>query len=243
MSLHARACSFEVEVCDLKIGPAWRHMGIVGMPRKKETVPSTLRIEPLILTVRGCKGIVDADLARLYGVETRVLNQAVRRNAQKFPRDFAFRLTRQEVTNLRSQIVISSYDDNRSQFASDPTHGGRRHPSYAFTEHGALMAANVLRSERAVHMSVFVVRAFARMREMLAAQHDLARKLANLEKRLTGRLDVQETAIVDIIRELLRALKPLPEAEKPKRQIGFHAKEKRATYGRKKAQKAQEKKR
>jgi hypothetical protein len=105
------------------------------------------------------------------------LNEQVKRNADRFPDDFAFRLTPEEVDHLKPQIATSSREVNRSQIATGPTHGGRRKLPMAFTEHGAIMAANLLNSPRAVQMSVFVVRAFIRMRQMLISQQDLARKL------------------------------------------------------------------
>ncbi|TAK04374.1 MAG: ORF6N domain-containing protein [Candidatus Manganitrophaceae bacterium] len=126
----------------------------------------------MILTIREQRVILDADLARLYGVTTKVFNQAIRRNRQRFPEDFAFQLTADELKYLRSQFVTSSGQtvdeggnlSNASQFATR-SHGGRRYRPWAFTEHGALMAANILRSKRAVEMSVFVVRAFVRLPE------------------------------------------------------------------------------
>jgi phage regulator Rha-like protein len=144
------------------------------------------RQDILIFDVRNQKIILDADLAKIYGVTTRILIQAVKRNQDRFPDDFFFQLTQQELTNLRSQIVTSS-------------HGGRRYLPYAFTEHGAIMAANVLNSSHAVQMSVFVVRAFVRMRGILTDTRELAHKLAALEKELKERLDVHEAAIVTIL--------------------------------------------
>ena len=144
-----------------------------------------------IMTIRGQKVILDADLAPIYGVQTKVLNQAVRRNANKFPADFMFRLTAQEVTDLKSQTVTSSSGGNRSQSVTGSGHGGRRALPSVFTEHGAIMAATVLRSPRAVQMSVFVVRAFVRMREVLGDTRELARKLAALEREVKARLERQ----------------------------------------------------
>jgi hypothetical protein len=186
-------------------------------------------IENMILTVRGQKVILDADLARIYGVPTKRLNEQVRRNADRFPADFAFVLTDQEVTNLRSQIATSSCEGIQSQFAT-ASHGGRRYRPYVFTEHGVIMAANVLRSRRAIQMSVFVVRAFIRMRQILIAQKDLARKLEELEKELTARLDVHETAINEMFRQIERLLSPPSEPEPPKRRIGFLVEEPRVPY-------------
>ena len=130
------------------------------------------RIERAILSIRDERVMFDSDLAELYGVETRILNQAVKRNIGRFPADFMFQLSPKEVEALRSQIVISN--EGR---------GGRRYPPYAFTEHGALMLANVLNSERAAQTSVQVVRAFVRLRQMLASNAELARKLEAMEKK------------------------------------------------------------
>ena len=130
------------------------------------------RIERAILFLRGRKVMLDSDLAALYGVETRVLVQAAKRNPERFPKDFMFQLTNQEFVNWRSQIVMSNPGARM----------GLRRPPYAFAEHGALMAATVLNSPRAVEMSLYVVRAFVRMREVLATHKELAKKLEALEK-------------------------------------------------------------
>jgi len=193
--------------------------------KRYETQP----IEQMITTVRGQRVILGVDLASIYGVPTKRPNEQVRRNTDRFPTDFAFVLTDQEVTNLRSQIATSSLEPNRSQFAT-ASHGGRRYRPYVFTEHGAIMAANVLRSKRAVQMSVFVVRAFIRMRQMLVEHRGLARKLAELENELTARLDVHETAINEIIVQIRRLLSSPPESESPKRRIGFLVEEPRVPY-------------
>jgi hypothetical protein len=139
--------------------------------RKLEALPA--RIESLILNLRDAKVILDADLARIYEVSTKALNQAVKRNSDRFPPDFLIQLTKGEWKSLRSQIVTGS------QKHRDP-----RALPYAFTEHGAIMAANILRSKRAIQMSVFVVRAFIRMRSMLTNNKELARRLAQLEREL-----------------------------------------------------------
>jgi phage regulator Rha-like protein len=154
-------------------------------------------IEDLIFELRGVKVMLDSDLARIYGVPTSRLNEAVRRNRERFPDDFMFQLTRQEVMNLISQSATSSSG-----------HGGRRKLPYAFTEHGAIMAANVLNSPRAVQVSVFVVRAFLRMRAALTETRELARKLAALEKELKERLDVHEAAIVNILQRIMDVIAP-----------------------------------
>ncbi len=195
---------------------------------------ATVDITTVIMTVRGKRVILDADLARIYGVPTRRLNEQVRRNADRFPPDFAFVLTEQELADLKSQIATSSLQGNRSQFATSSTHGGRRKLPMVFTEHGAIMAANVLRSKRAVHMSVFVVRAFIRMRQMFVEQRSLARKLAQLEEELTARLDIHETAINEILGQIKRLLSSPAEPQHPKRRIGFLVEESRVPYRSKK---------
>ena len=168
-------------------------------------------IEQRIYTIRGVRVILDSDLAALYGVPTKRLNEQYRRNRKRFPEDFAFQLTAEEANSLRSQIATSS------------SHGGRRYRPYAFTEYGALMAANILNSPRAVQMSIFVVRAFAKMREALRGTPELAKKLAALEKKLTARLDVHEAAIVQVLQEIMQILNPPPPPpESPRRRIGFH---------------------
>lgn len=180
--------------------------------KKKTPSISPPQLDSLIYTVRGLRVMLDSDLARVYGVTTAALNQAVQRNADRFPEDFAFRLRRREVQQLISQNVISK-----------PARGGRTKPPRAFTEHGALQAANILRSASAVQMSLFVTRAFVKMRETLLGTGQLAKKLAALEKKLTGRLDVHEAAIVGVLQELMRMLNPPPgPPSPPKKQIGFH---------------------
>src|SRR5215470_10256714 len=161
------------------------------------------RVESRIFLIRGHRVILDADLAELYDVEVRALNQQVKRNAQRFPADFLFQLTAAEAENLKSQNVISSSG-----------HGGRRKLPYAFTEHGAIMAASVLNSERAVEMSIFVVRAFVHMREALTANRQLMAKFKELERRIEGHdADIQE--LVEAIQELMES----PPASG--RRIGF----------------------
>jgi hypothetical protein len=169
----------------------------------KYRVEEMVRIESLILTVRGLRVMLDSDLARIYGVTTIRLNEQFRRNLGRFPQDFAFQLTREEFTNLRSQFAISSL------------HGGRRYLPWVFTEHGALMLATVLNSQIAVEASVRVVRAFVLMREQLAAHKELAQKLSELESRVSGH-DESIQNLFEAIRQLVEP--PLPEDRK---QIGF----------------------
>jgi hypothetical protein len=185
------------------------------MPRKTKSPATPPAIDSVIHTIRGERVILDADLARIYGVETRALNQAVKRNLEKFPPDFLLQLTGGELLALnQSQIVTGS-----SQRHRDP----RARP-YAFTEHGAIMVANLLNSPQAVQMSVFVVRAFIAMRAALTDTRELARKLATLEKELTARLDTHETAIVDVLQRIMALLEPPPPApETPAKEMGFHA--------------------
>jgi hypothetical protein len=172
-------------------------------------------IASVIRTIRGKKIILDVDLAHIYGVETGALNRAVLRNHKRFPNDFMFQLSSKEFENLKCQFGISS------------SHGGRRKLPYAFTENGAIMAANVLNSPEAVRMSVFVVRAFVQMRELLGSTKELAKQLAALEKKLTARLDGHEVAIIEVLRRVMDILDPPPPPppppEPPRRRIGFHA--------------------
>jgi len=189
-------------------------------------------IDSLITTVRGQKVIPDADLARIYHVPTKALNQAVKRNRDKFPDDFVFVLNRDEadeLLRLRSQIVPGSL---RSQIVtSNIGRGGRRYLPFAFTEHGAIMAANVLNSPQATQMSVFVVRAFVKMRSAFGDSRELARKLALLEQELKIRLNIHEAAIVDVLQRIMKILDPPPPPpEPPTPEIGFHVKEDAVPY-------------
>lgn len=160
------------------------------------------RIEKSIYLIQGQRVMLDADLAALYEVETRALVQAVRRNPARFPDDFMFQLTPDEFDHLRSQTVISSW-------------GGRRYPPYAFTEQGVAMLSSVLRSERAVQVNIEIMRAFVRLRQMLASHEELAAKLAALEKRYDGQFQV----VFDAIRRLMA---PPPARA---REIGFGSRE------------------
>jgi len=189
---------------------------------KKSAPPTNRIIDNMILTIRGQKVILDRDLAALYGVPTFRFNEAVKRNRQRFPADFMFQLTTEELAALTSQIAMSKIG-----------RGGRRTLPYAFTEHGAVMAANILHSEKAIQMSVFVVRAFVKMRAMITTQKDLAGKLAALEKGLTRRLNIHERVISDIIQQIMSLLNPPPpEPDPPRKHIGFIARERPASYRR-----------
>lgn len=168
--------------------------------------------------VRGQRVMLDADLAELYGVATKVFNQAIKRNIERFPADFMFQLTAEEHDSLRSQIVTSNaIDPLRSQTVTLKTgRGGRRYLPYVFTEHGAIMAASVLNSPQAVEMSVFVVRAFVQLRELLASSRELADRLDDLERKLS----THDQAIAGLI-DAIRRLTSVPA--KPNRPIGFTA--------------------
>ena len=198
------------------------------MPKKPKPPIPIEQIDEMICTIRGTRVMLDRDLAKIYGIPTKAFNQAVKRNRQRFPEDFMFRLTQKEAKALRAlrSRTVTSFrptDPLRSQFVTSNQRGGPRYLPYAFTEYGALMAANILNSARAVQMSIFVVRAFAKMREALRGTPELARKLAYLEKKLTARLDVHEAAIVQVLREAMQILNPPPEPEPPaRRKIGFH---------------------
>lgn len=163
----------------------------------------------MILTFRGQKVILDRDLAAIYGVPTFRFNEAVKRNRKRFPGDFAFQLTRQEFTHLKSQNAISSSG-----------HGGVRKLPWVFTEHGAVMAANILRSERAIQMSMFVVRAFIKMREQLLNRTELEKRLSEIEKVLLS----HDAALRDLYQKIKPLLLPPPDT--PSRQIGFKLREK-----------------
>jgi hypothetical protein len=180
-------------------------------------------ISSLIRTIRGQKVILDSDLARVFGVPTFRFNEAVKRNRERFPADFLFQLTPEEFKSLTSQIAILKQSGNPSQIAmGSQKHRNPRHLPYAFTENGAIMAANVLNSPEAVRMSVFVVRAFVKMRELLGGTKELAKQLADLERKLTARLDGHEVAIIEVLRRVMDILDPPPLPEPPRRQIGFH---------------------
>ncbi|MFH1037452.1 MAG: ORF6N domain-containing protein [PVC group bacterium] len=173
---------------------------------KKESMILSERIMNLIFTIRGTKVIIDTDLAALYGVQTKVLNQAVKRNNERFPDSFMFKLTKKEAKelfSLRSQNVTLK----RGQHL--------KYLPYAFTEHGALMSANVLRSQQAISISIQVIEAFIRMRKMLISYDDLARKLKEMEKKY----DSQFRVVFEAIRQLMTPPDP------PRRKIGFQTRE------------------
>jgi hypothetical protein len=170
----------------------------------KKSLASQQQIEHAILLIRGEKVLLDSDLARLYGVTTKVLVQAVKRNVKRFPADFAFRLTPQEFKTLRSQIVTSKAG-----------RGGRRYLPLAFTEQGVAMLSSVLRSERAVQVNIEIMRTFVRLRQILAVNTDLAKRLDDLERRV-GNHDEQFVSVIRAIRQLME-----PPPGPARRRIGF----------------------
>jgi len=178
-------------------------------------------VEPLIWTVRGLKVIAAADLAKVYGVPTFRLNEAVKRNPERFPEDFRLQLTHEEAEQWRR---------SRSQNAILKRGQNIKYLPYVFTEHGAIMAATVLNSPQAVAMSVFVVRAFIRMRQELARTKELADKLAELDRKLTSRLDTHEAAIRRLLADMKGLLSPAPSTQGAPKQIGFHVREHRGAY-------------
>lgn len=186
-------------------------ISLVEFEMANERTVST--VENAIHLIRGQRVMLDSDLAAIYNVPTKRLNEQLRRNRDRFPTDFAFQLTRKEFTNLKSQFATSSL------------HGGKRKLPWVFTEHGAVMLASVLQSDVAIEASIRVVRAFIRLREMISANSALAAKFTELERRL----DSNDEAIAQLfaaIRQLLA-----PTATKKKREIGFHVRERTVKYG------------
>ena len=179
----------------------------------QETSGQRMRRQPhlsrSILVLRGQRVILDSDLAVIYGVTTGRLNEAVKRNAERFPEDFMFRLSAVEHAVLLSQFAITT-----------PVRGGRRQLPWAFTEHGAIQAANVLNSPRAIAMGVYVVRAFVKLRELLASNKELARRLDELEARIEKKLATHDEAIAAILSAIRQLMNPPTPKRRP---IGFTA--------------------
>jgi len=182
--------------------------------RKDVALVPPERIERLILLIRGQKVMLDRDLARLYGVETRVLNQAVRRNIDRFPKDFMFRLTREEIMRI-SQFVISSADPGVKTLKFSKN-------VMAFTEHGVAMLSSVLNSLTAVQVNIQIMRTFAKLREILSRHRDLAKRLDELEKKY----DAQFRVVFEAIRELMAPSELQPQ----KKRIGFVVEEPKVPY-------------
>jgi len=172
----------------------------------KSLVPIEV-IEKKILLISGQKVMLDSDLAELYGVETKMLVRAVKRNSERFPNDFMVQLTKEELDNLRCHFGTSRW-------------GGRRTLPYAFAENGIAMLSSVLNSKRAIQVNIQIMRTFAKLREMIASHKDLTRKLNDLEKKYDGQFQI----VFEAIRQLIE------QPEKPKRKIGFIARERQAVY-------------
>jgi hypothetical protein len=216
--------AFEVTICDLELTTPWNHAILDAAGRgaaqevvvvKAELVPLE-RVESAILIVRGHRVMLDADLAALYGVETKALNQAVKRNSERFPEDFMFQLTLEEAQRARSQIVtlnVTVAGAARPPAGQGPIGRGQniKYLPYVFTEQGVAMLSSVLRSPRAVQVNIEIMRAFVKLRRLLGSNADLARKLAALERKY----DVQFQAVFKAIRQLMAP--PV----KPGRRIGF----------------------
>lgn len=180
--------------------------------RKSLTLTPVERIQKQIFLLRGQKIMLSQHLAELYGVPVRVLNQAVRRNRDRFPNDFMFQIDHSELRNLKSQIVTSTW-------------GGARSLPYAFTEQGVAMLSSVLRSGRAVQVNIAIMRAFVQLREILSSHAELARKLGELEQRIEGH-DNAIRSLFEAIRQLMAPPPPMPS----KPEIGFHVKEDASPY-------------
>jgi hypothetical protein len=186
---------------------------MISLVMAESSPPAKLvSVESAIYLIRGQRVMLDSDLAEIYGTSTRRLNERLRRNRERFPLDFAFQLSAEEFKGLMSQIATSKKG-----------RGGRRKVPWVFTEHGALMLATVLSSKVAIQASVRVVRAFVRLREMVAANAEFGNKLKELERRL----DSHDQAIVELFAVLKRLLEP---ETKPKREIGFHVRERQPRY-------------
>jgi len=202
---------------------------------KKSKIPAVLVAEKVsrhILLIRGEKVILDRELAALYGVTTGALNQAVKRNSERFPADFMFQLTWDEVENQRSQIVIFEKKGNDSTYSVSGREASKSKPKYrpnAFTEQGVAMLSSVLKSPRAAAVNVEIMRAFVRLREILNSHADLARKMDALEKRY----DSQFRIVFDAIRELMT-----PDAPPKRKQIGFRVSEETSSVASKRTKSA-----
>ncbi|MBX9660393.1 MAG: ORF6N domain-containing protein [Nitrospiraceae bacterium] len=179
---------------------------MIKKPSTTELIVPVERVENRIYLIRGEKVMLDTDLAELYQVPTKRLNEAVSRNHSRFPDDFMFQLTQEEFDNLRSQIATSSSG-----------YGGRRYLPYAFTEFGVAMLSAVLKSERAVQMSILIMRAFVKLRELISSHKDLAARIEKLEANQS-----QHASVINILAEEIDNLKLLPP-EPPRKRIGFTA--------------------
>jgi len=196
---------------------------------KRQIIPVARLVQSIHL-LRGQKVMLDFDLAGLYGVATKVLNQAVKRNAARFPTDFMFQLSGEEIERI-PQFATSSLGTkpSRSQFVTLKRGQNIKYRPYAFTEQGVAMLSSVLKSDRAVKVNIAIMRAFVKLRETLESNRELAGKFSELEKRV-GKHDDEISAIINAIRKLMAP------PEKPRREIGFHVRENAARYGARKRQ-------
>ena len=188
----------------------------LDLAKSSESIIPVERIKDVIFVIRGHKVMVDSELARLYGVETRILIQSAKRNIERFPTDFMFQLSEAEAESLRSQIVISKVG-----------RGGRRYAPYVFTEQGIAMLSSVLRSKRAVEVNIAIMRTFVKLREILATNASLRRKIESME----CKYNEQFQAVFSVLAEMTM------ETEKPKRKIGYHTQVKKATSKKKASRK------
>lgn len=192
----------------------------------KEIIPVS-RVAQAIRVLRGERVLLDFDLATLYGVETRALNQAVKRNVDRFPSDFMFQLSAEEAEMISQPVPRSAaghiVSDSSQIVMSSGKYRGKRYRPYAFTEEGIAMLSSVLNSKRAVKVNIAIMRAFVKLRQMLDANRELAQKFSELERRV-GKHDEEIAAILEAIRQLMAA------PEKPRREIGFHVREKPPRY-------------
>jgi hypothetical protein len=193
------------------------------MNQRRRNQSIATRVDSLILKVRDVRVILDSDLAFIYGVPTKRLNEQVKRNRMRFPRDFCFQLKRGDVDEINTRLESGSLRSSaiRSQNATASKRNIRYRP-YVFTEHGAIMAANILSTARAMQMSIFVVRSFVRMRQVIDSNVDLTSRLKELEDKLTKRLDTHERGIVYVLEEIRKLRNPPPLPEPRKRPIGFN---------------------
>jgi hypothetical protein len=196
---------------------------------RKEIIPVS-RVAQAIRVLRGERVLLDSDLALLYGVETRVLNQAVKRNGDRFPSDFMFQLNDEEMEQVSQSVIplqerpIGKAIADSSQFVmSSRKHRGKRYRHYAFTEQGIAMLSSVLNSGRAVRVNIAIMRAFVKLRQVLDTNRELAQKFSELERRV-GKHDEEIVGILEAIRQLMAP------PEKPRREIGFHVREKPPRY-------------
>ena len=187
------------------------------MPAAPSSDPKPIRPEPVIYTIRGQRVILDSDLARIYGVSTSRFNEAFKRNLERFPPDFAFQVTQDE-----GGFLISQFATSKMSFVTEHKdgRGGRRKLPWVFTEHGAVMAANILRGEHAIRMSVFVVRAFVHLREQITANEAILARLSEIDDQLLEHDD----SLRDLYEKILLLLDPPPDPEN-KRRLGLHPEE------------------